>query len=89
MTHCNRMKAILALTAFAIVGCAGDAAAEDLAKPLKVYILAGQSNMEGQGEIEAQDTVVDARFKMMQAITCANLQKTICFHTIRIKINQL
>ena len=56
MTHCNRMKAILALTAFAIVGCAGDAAAENLAKPLKVYILAGQSNMQGLGTIAPATT---------------------------------
>ena len=56
MTHCNRTKAILALTAFAIVGCAGDAAAENLAKPLKFYILAGQSNMQGLGTIAPATT---------------------------------
>ena len=59
MTHCNRMKAILALTSFAIVGCAGDAAAENLAKPLKVYILAGQSNMVGTGGIKTFDYIGD------------------------------
>lgn len=59
MTHCNRLTAILALTAFAIVGCAGDAAAENLAKPLKVYILEGQSNMAGTSGIKTFDYIGD------------------------------
>ena len=44
-------------------------------KPLKVYIRAGQSNMEGQGVIEAQDKIPNARFKVMQAIDCPNLDR--------------
>lgn len=32
--------------------------------------------MEGQGKIEAQDTIVDKRFKVMQAMDCPDLKRT-------------
>ena len=35
-----------------------------------VYLCFGQSNMEGQGTIEAQDQTVDSRFQIMQAVAC-------------------
>lgn len=41
-----------------------------------VYICFGQSNMEGQGEIEEQDKIVDNRFQVMQAMDCSNPDKT-------------
>jgi alpha-galactosidase len=53
------MKAILAFIAFAIVGSSSGAAAENLAKPLKVYIMAGQSNMVGTGAIKTFDYIGD------------------------------
>lgn len=37
-----------------------------------IYLCFGQSNMEGQGAIEAQDKIVDSRFKVLQALDCAN-----------------
>ena len=40
---------------------------------LHIYICFGQSNMEGQGEIEPQDYKVDKRFKVLQALTCPEL----------------
>ena len=40
-----------------------------------VYLCFGQSNMEGQGEIEEQDKIADTRFQMMQAIDCSNLNR--------------
>ncbi len=40
-----------------------------------IYLCFGQSNMEGVGPIEAQDTVVDHRFKLLQAINCPNLDR--------------
>lgn len=43
---------------------------------LHIYLCFGQSNMEGQGKIEAQDSVVNIRFKVMQSIDCPNLGKT-------------
>ncbi|ABG58511.1 endo-1,4-beta-xylanase [Cytophaga hutchinsonii] len=35
-----------------------------------IYLCFGQSNMEGQGPIEAQDQTVDSRFRVMQAVSC-------------------
>lgn len=40
-----------------------------------IYLCFGQSNMEGQGKIEPQDTLVDSRFQVMQAMDCPNLNK--------------
>ncbi|MDD4969396.1 MAG: sialate O-acetylesterase [Paludibacter sp.] len=37
-----------------------------------IYLCFGQSNMEGQGPIEAQDKTVDSRFKVLQAVECTN-----------------
>ncbi|MEM9549304.1 MAG: sialate O-acetylesterase [Bacteroidota bacterium] len=37
-----------------------------------IYLCFGQSNMEGQGKIEPQDTIVDKRFQVFQTINCAN-----------------
>ncbi len=39
---------------------------------LYVYLAFGQSNMEGQGPIEAQDQTVDSRFQIMSALTCGS-----------------
>jgi Domain of unknown function (DUF303). len=41
-----------------------------------IYICFGQSNMEGQGPIEAQDLNVNSRFKVFQALDCPNLERT-------------
>jgi hypothetical protein len=38
-----------------------------------IFICFGQSNMEGQGVIEAQDTIVNSRFKVLQSLDCPNL----------------
>jgi hypothetical protein len=38
-----------------------------------IYLCFGQSNMEGQGKIEAKDKKVDSRFKVMEAVACSNL----------------
>lgn len=35
-----------------------------------IFLCFGQSNMEGQGAIEAQDKNVDSRFKVLQAVQC-------------------
>src|SRR6478735_4151086 len=35
-----------------------------------IFLCFGQSNMEGQGPIEAQDQTVDSRFQVMQAVNC-------------------
>lgn len=38
-----------------------------------IYLCFGQSNMEGQGVIETQDTVKNNRFHVFQALDCPNL----------------
>jgi len=57
MMTSNRIETVLALAALVITGFAFNGAAE--AKPLKVYILAGQSNMEGQARVETFDYIGD------------------------------
>lgn len=42
-------------------------------KNFYIYLCLGQSNMEGNARIEAQDTIsVDSRFQVMAAVDCAN-----------------
>jgi hypothetical protein len=41
-----------------------------------IYLSFGQSNMEGQGTIQTKDRTVDSRFKVMEAVTCSNLGRT-------------
>jgi len=38
-----------------------------------IYLCFGQSNMEGQGIIEAEDNTVDSLFRVMAALDCSNL----------------
>ena len=49
------MKHILSSIAFSLLTCLASANA----KPLKVFILAGQSNMEGHAKIETFDYIGD------------------------------
>jgi len=58
MMTSNRIKPVWALVAVVIAGFAFNAGA-DAAKPLKVYILAGQSNMQGQAKVETFDYIGD------------------------------
>ncbi len=41
-----------------------------------IFLCFGQSNMEGQGTIEKQDSIVNNRFKVFQALDCSNLDRT-------------
>jgi hypothetical protein len=41
-----------------------------------IFLCFGQSNMEGNARIEAQDTTVDNRFQVMETIDCPNLGRT-------------
>jgi hypothetical protein len=58
MMTSNRIKPVWALVAVVIAAFAFNAGA-DAAKPLKVYILVGQSNMEGQAKVETFDYIGD------------------------------
>jgi hypothetical protein len=40
-----------------------------------IFLCFGQSNMEGQGTIEPQDTIANNRFQVMQSLNCPNLQR--------------
>lgn len=41
-----------------------------------IYLCLGQSNMEGNARFEPQDTTVDARFQVMEAVDCPNLDRS-------------
>lgn len=41
-----------------------------------IYLMIGQSNMEGAAPIEAQDRVMNERVKVMADLTCNNLSRT-------------
>jgi hypothetical protein len=46
-------------------------------KNFQIYLCFGQSNMEGNARIEAQDTIgIGSRFQVMEAIDCPNLGRT-------------
>src|SRR5512138_3918788 len=40
-----------------------------------IFLCFGQSNMEGAARIEAQDTTVDSRFMVMEAVDCPALNR--------------
>ena len=56
MMTSNRIKPVWALVAVVIAAFAFNAGA-DAAKPLRVYILAGQSNMQGHAHVRTFDAI--------------------------------
>jgi hypothetical protein len=42
-------------------------------KKFYIFLCFGQSNMEGNARVEAQDSTVDNRFRVMEAVNCPNL----------------
>ncbi len=40
-----------------------------------IYLCFGQSNMEGNAKFEPQDTTVNSRFKVLEALDCDNLKR--------------
>ena len=40
-----------------------------------IYLCFGQSNMEGNAKFETQDTIVNKRFQVLQAVNCENLKR--------------
>jgi hypothetical protein len=40
-----------------------------------VYLCLGQSNMEGSAKFEPQDTIVNKRFQILEAVNCDNLNR--------------
>jgi hypothetical protein len=45
-------------------------------KDFYIFLCFGQSNMEGNAKFEPQDTSVDKRFQVLEAVDCANLGRT-------------
>jgi len=45
-------------------------------KNFYIFLCFGQSNMEGNARIEPQDTTVDSRFQVMEAVDCPDLGRT-------------
>lgn len=44
-------------------------------KNFYIFLCFGQSNMEGNARVEPQDTLVDSRFQVMEAVDCPNLNR--------------
>src|SRR3954465_11755474 len=44
-------------------------------KKFYIFLCFGQSNMEGNAKIEAQDTTVDSRFRVLEAVDCPKLSR--------------
>ena len=44
-------------------------------KKFYVYLCIGQSNMEGNAKFEPQDTIVNKRFQVLEAVDCDNLKR--------------
>jgi hypothetical protein len=60
-----KLKFIIA-AAFLLLNCKGFS--QD--KNFYIFLCFGQSNMEGNARFEPQDTIVDARFEVLQAVDC-------------------
>ena len=66
---------LLSVAVYAMRGATNQAAAQD--KDFHIYLSFGQSNMEGHGRFEDQDTLVNDRFLALQAVTCNELDRKI------------
>lgn len=44
-------------------------------KKFHIYLCLGQSNMEGNAKFEPQDTIVNKRFQVLEAVDCENLNR--------------
>src|SRR3954469_15963467 len=74
------MKLILTLFAFSAYFCSHSISAQ--AKPLKVFILAGQSNMEGHAKVETFDYIGDdpATAPLLKQMRGADGKPRVCDH---------
>ena len=72
-TNINKMKIKRSLLVLAgLLWLSATAFSQD--KKFYIFLCFGQSNMEGNARIEAQDsTTVDSRFKVLEAVDCPNL----------------
>jgi hypothetical protein len=68
----NKRKSKQVLLLLAGLLCLG-ATAFSQDKKFYIFLCFGQSNMEGNAPFEAQDTTVDSRFKVLEAVDCPAL----------------
>jgi hypothetical protein len=64
-----RILVLFALIALQVKGYAQD-------QKFYIFLSLGQSNMEGNAKFESQDTTVDKRFQVLQAVDCPDLKRT-------------
>jgi hypothetical protein len=62
------------ITGLALLVFYGNTFSQD--KDFYIFLCFGQSNMEGNAKFEPQDTSVDKRFQVLEAVDCANLGRT-------------
>jgi hypothetical protein len=67
----NTLLPVFVLSTFLFLSVTG--LAQD--KNFYVFLSFGQSNMEGNARFESQDTIVDNRFQVLQAVDCPNLNR--------------
>lgn len=73
--HCTIKHFIRGITALALSSIALATYAEPNPN-FHIYLLFGQSNMEGAATIEAQDRTINERVKVLADLTCSNLGRT-------------
>lgn len=73
--HCTIKHFICSITALALSSIALATYAEPNPN-FHIYLLFGQSNMEGAATIEAQDRTINERVKVLADLTCSNLGRT-------------
>lgn len=66
----NKLKGLFFLSVFF---CLTNAFAQN--PKFYVYLCFGQSNMEGNAKFEPQDTIVNKRFQVLEAVNCDNLNR--------------
>jgi para-nitrobenzyl esterase len=64
------------LLSFLIVWAVGSLSAQAQDPNFHIYLCIGQSNMEGPAKIEAQDTTVDNRLRLLASVDCPELGRT-------------
>src|SRR4051812_18618707 len=65
------IRAIFVMTALLLF----NATALPQDKKFYIFLCFGQSNMEGNAKIEAQDSTVDSRFEVLEAVDCPMLSR--------------
>lgn len=67
------MKSRVSIIVIALLWFTNTAFSQD--KKFYIFLSFGQSNMEGSAPAEAQDSIVDSRFEVLEAVNCSNLNR--------------